>query len=62
MGLGSGIQDPRSGICVPEKPILDPGSRSKKAPDPGSQIPDPGSWILDPGSGFATLIVIQKDF
>jgi hypothetical protein len=38
MGFGLGIQDPRSGICVPEKPIQDPGSRVKKAPDPGSRL------------------------
>jgi hypothetical protein len=34
MVLGSGIQDPGSGIR--KKPIPDPGSRGQKGPDPGS--------------------------
>jgi hypothetical protein len=38
MVLGSGIRirDPGSGIR--KKPILDPGSRGQKAPNPGSRI------------------------
>ena len=36
MVLGSGIRDPGSGIR--KKPIVDPGSRGQKAPNPGSRI------------------------
>ena len=36
MVLGSGIRDP--GSRIRKKPILDPGSRGQKAPDPGSRI------------------------
>ncbi len=42
---GPRIRDPGSGIR--KKPILDPGSRGQKAPDPRSRIldPDPQHWF-----------------
>jgi hypothetical protein len=55
MGLGSGIQDPRSGIR--KKPIPDPGSRGKKRhriPDP-----DPQHCLVGPLSVFRTVLWIR---
>ncbi len=45
LALGSGIQDPGSGIR--KKPIPDPGSRGQKAPDPGSGTLGFSYFLLD---------------